>query len=348
MTVLALDGVLDAADVALTAAAIADVQRPDGSIPWFTGGHLDPWDHVQAAMGLAVGGRHDDAAAAYRWSRDTQRPDGTWAAKYVDGQVVDARADANFTAYIATGVWHQWLSTGDTAFLAELWPTVRRALDAVVSMQRPDGSVAWQRSDDGTLSPESLVTGAASVHLSLRCGLALATVVGDDVEWAAPAARLRHALDRHPERFTPKTRFSMDWYYPVLGGSLPIDVAQARLDARWHDFVVPGHGARCVDDQPWVTGGESAELALALDAAGRPDDARRVLADLQHLRRDDGTYWTGYQLVEEIFWPDEQTTWTGSTVLLALDALTRTTPAHGLFRGEGLPAVTREAAPCAC
>ena len=26
-------------------------QRPSGEIPWFDGGHTDPWDHTEAAMG---------------------------------------------------------------------------------------------------------------------------------------------------------------------------------------------------------------------------------------------------------------------------------------------------------
>ncbi len=339
----ALPGVMDRDQVAATAAAIVDVQSDDGAIAWFVGGHLDPWDHVQAAMGLTVAGCWQDAAAAYRWSRESQRPDGTWAVRYEQGTVTDHATDANFTAYVATGVWHHWRSTADVDFVRSMWPTVRAALDAVVAMQRPDGAVAWLRHADGRLVAEALVTGNASIHLSLRCGLALAAVVGEpQPEWAFAAARLRHALDEHEDAFEPKTRFSMDWYYPVLGGALRADLAHHRLQSRWADFVVEGRGARCVDDQPWVTGGETAELVLALDAAGRADDALRILADVQHLRRSDGTYWTGYQMEQDVFWPDEQTTWTGGTMLLALDAVTRTTAAHGLFRGEGLPLPTTD------
>ena len=32
---------------------IAEVQRPDGMIPWFEGGHCDPWNHVESAMALS-------------------------------------------------------------------------------------------------------------------------------------------------------------------------------------------------------------------------------------------------------------------------------------------------------
>ena len=47
---------LSSSDVLATAHAIADVQRADGMIPWFEGGHCDPWNHVEAAMALSACG----------------------------------------------------------------------------------------------------------------------------------------------------------------------------------------------------------------------------------------------------------------------------------------------------
>ena len=29
-------------------------QRENGEIPWFEGGHTDPWNHTEAAMGLSL------------------------------------------------------------------------------------------------------------------------------------------------------------------------------------------------------------------------------------------------------------------------------------------------------
>lgn len=341
-----LTGLLDAGLVSATADSIEAVQRPNGAIAWFDGGHLDPWDHVQAAMGLDVAGRTEAAEAAYMWSARAQRPDGSWATRYVgtDLDTVDDDAtDANFTAYLATGIWHHWQRTTDLDFVEALWPAVAAALDVVVSMQADDGTVRWTRGVDGQLADESLVTGNASIHLSLRCGVALATLVGESrPAWKQAAVRLRTALDHHEERYAAKTRFSMDWYYPVLGGALSAADASKRLDARWDDFVVPQQGVRCVDDSPWVTGGETCELVLALDACDRGDEARRLFADIQRLRADDGSYWTGYVYPDDAFWPIEQATWTGATMLLAADALSRTTPANGLFRGEDLPVLTHE------
>ena len=123
----------------------------------------------------------------------------------------------------------------------------------------------------------------------------------------------------------------MDWYYPVLGGALTGEAARDRLAADWDRFVVPGLGARCVDDHPWVTGAETCELALALAAAGQPDAALEQVAAMQHLRHDDGSYWTGYVYPDDARWPVERTTWTAAAVVVAADALSGATAASGLF-----------------
>jgi hypothetical protein len=47
-------------------------------------------------------------------------------------------------------------------------------------------------------------------------------------------------------------------------------------------------------------------------------------------------------------WPVERTTWTGAAMILAADALSRTTAASGIFRGIGLPRGLEGEYDCAC
>jgi hypothetical protein len=129
----------------------------------------------------------------------------------------------------------------------------------------------------------------------------------------------------------------MDWYYPVLGGAVRGDRGRALLASRWDDFVVDGLGALCVSDEPWVTGAETCELALAFDTIGDPDTATELVRVMQHLRDGDGSYWTGYQFAERINWPDEHSTWTGAAVILAVDALSGASGGSGIFRADALP-----------
>jgi hypothetical protein len=154
--------------------------------------------------------------------------------------------------------------------------------------------------------------------------------------WELAAGRLGHALREHRDGFLDKSTFSMDWYYPVLGGAVRGPDGQALLASRWDDFVVPGLGVRCVDSNPWVTGAETCELALALDALDERECAWRMFAAAQHLRQPDGSYWTGYVYADRVSWPAEHTTFTTAAALLAHDALTEVTGGAGVVRGTGL------------
>jgi hypothetical protein len=343
-------GLLSAADVAATAASIARVQEGSGAIPWFPGGHCDPWDHIECAMALTVAGLLDEAHAAFDYLRRTQRPDGSWPAKVTGGVVEDGSFETNQCAYIAVGVWHHLLVTGDRGFAVRMWPTVRSALDLVTSFATDRGEISWSVSAEGRPRDEALLTGSSSTHHSLRCGLALADLLdAPQPEWEIATGRLGHVILEHPEAFLDKSRFSMDWYYPVLGGAVRGSAAPAALMARWDDFVVPGLGIRCVADEPWVTGAETAELVIALDAVGMTEQAVEVFTAMQHLRAADGAYWTGWQFANNVNWPAEHSTWTAAAVILAADALSRATPGGAVFATDNLPRGLRlGGAGCGC
>lgn len=340
--------VLTRAQVEQTAASIAAAQEPSGAIPWCPGEHTDVWNHLESAMALMVGGQRDAAERAFAWARATQRADGSWPMKIVAGEVEDHSGETNMSAYVAVATWHHWLVERDEAFVRLMWPTVRRALDFVVSMQLPFGGIAWSQewADDepARVNEDSLLAGSSSIHHSLRAGVALAELVGEtQVEWELAGGRLAHALREHRDLFLDKSNFSMDWYYPVLGGAVRGPEAHALLAERWDIFVEPGLGIRCVSENPWVTGAETCELVMALDALGDRARALQLLADMQHLRTADGSYWTGYVLPsgpgeQGVNWPVEQTTYTAAAVVLAVDALGEGTPGADIMRGATLAA----------
>jgi hypothetical protein len=311
--------------VRATVRAIAAEQGRDGALPWFRGGQLDPWDSVEAAMALDVGGEHARAVAAYRWLARRQRPDGSWAAEYRDGAETSPAVESNHAGYLAVGAWHSWLATRDEALVAELWPVVRRGLDLVVRMQLDSGAVGWALRPDGTPDDTALLTGNASLFQALRCGIALAGLTGEpQPDWELAVTGLGTALRTDPGAFADRSRSSM-------AGAVTGEAARARLAADWDRFVVPGLGTRCVADHPWVTGAETCELALALVVAGQPEAAREQVAAMQHLRHDDGSYWTGLVYADDARWPVERPTWTAAAVVLAVDALAGAGPASGLF-----------------
>jgi hypothetical protein len=337
-----------------TAASIAAEQEPSGAIPWSRGEHTDVWNHLESAMALMVGDQREAAERAFAWVRDTQRADGSWPMKIVAGEVEDHSGETNMSAYLAVALWHHWLVARDEAFVRETWPTVRRALDWVVSLQLPFGGIAWsqewQDGEPAKVNAEALLAGSSSIHHSLRAGVALAELVGEpQPEWELAGGRLGHALREHRDLFLDKSTFSMDWYYPVLGGAVRGEAAHRLLAERWDTFVEPGLGVRCVSTNPWVTGAETCELVLALEAIGDRERAARLLADMQHLRTEEGSYWTGNVWPDEAHWPHEQTTYTAAAVVLAVDALSEGTPGADIMRGTTLaPDFAELALECGC
>jgi len=330
-------GILTPAQCRQTAQSIAAIQLSSGEIPWSIAGHTDPWDHVECAMALTAAGLVEQARAAYEWSRTRQRSDGSWAIQYRRGIIEDANSDSNFCAYIATGVWHHVLITGDRAFAERMWPTVRGAIDFVLNLQAGTGEIYWAQGPNGVFD-EALLTGCASTFHSIRCALALADFVDEpQPEWEVAVGRLGHAITAHPDAFTEKPRHSMDWYYPILTGAVRGATAHDRIAGRWSDFVVDGLGIRCVDDRPWVTGAETCELVMALDAMGDRHRAHQQFAAMQHLREVDGSYWTGLVFSDGKRWPVERTTWTGAAMILAADSLSETTSGSGIFRDDAFP-----------
>ncbi len=316
---------------------IRRVQLADGNIPWFAGGKTDPWDHVEAAMGLAIGGETGAAERAYHWLYRRQLEDGSWWANYRGNTPLSReQRETNFIAYAATGIWHQFLITADRDFLARFYPMVRKAIDFVLDFQAPGGEIYWAVNTDNSPERDALVTGCCSIYKSLECAINCAVTLQEDCSaWLAARERLGTALRFHPENFDrtweSKARYSMDWFYPVLSGVFSGAEARQRLEQKWPVFVEQNLGCRCVSDEPWVTVAESCELTLALLAAGDRATAVNLYSWLQQFLDADGGYWTGYVFPDRAIWPEEKTTWTAAAVLLAADALTGHSAAARLF-----------------
>lgn len=330
--------VMSAGELLETAQWLASLQRCSGLIPWFEGGHGDPWNHVEAAMALATAGRFAEAELAYDWLVSSQRADGAWHNYYVAGGdrvevPSDVKLDTNVCAYVATGAWHHWMLTRDRGFVETMWPVVERALDFVLSMRRPDGAIVWARYPHVRPWNYALLTGSSSIVHSMRCALGLADVLGKErPQWEEAADRLAALVASDPSAFEPKDRWSMDWYYPVLAGIVTNSEGAALLKRRYDDFALDDCGIRCVNDQPWVTAAETSECAIAHCAVGALDTACDLFGAAQRHRLPDGSYYTGIVYPNRDTFPhQERTSYTAAAVILAADALSSTTTASGLF-----------------
>jgi hypothetical protein len=328
-------------------ACILELQRADGAIPWFDGGVVDPWNHTEAAMGLATMGELAAARRAHTFLADTQQTDGSWwgeygtlvpieDGKYASGTTPKRIRDTNFCAYPATGLWHYYLITGDLAHLADTFPMIERAINWVLEWQSEHGEIRWSADDSVSPENDSLFTGSCSIYKSLesaiRCAHALRR---NPARWVAARNALGVAIRDKPERFDrtwgSKAEYAMDWYYPVHSGALDGEAARARIRERYDEFVIAEVGCRCVSAVPWVTIAESSELAVALARIGLGSKAHEIFTWQHRWRNATGAYWMGHQYAEGKPWPAECPAWTAGAIILAADALGGLTPASRLF-----------------
>jgi hypothetical protein len=327
-------GILSDEEINHTATHLASLQLSSGQIPWFVGGHCDPWNHVEAAMALTVSGHLDGARRAYRWLALNQLGDGSWFNYYLGERAKDSRLDTNVCAYVAAGVYHYLLATDDVDFAASMWPSVERAIEFVLRWQLNGGTIRWSLDSLGRPESYALLTGSSSIFHSLRCAVALGARLGlQRPAWELAAGRLGHAAAHHPGAFAPKNEFAMDWYYPIFSGALGGAAGEKRIADGWERHVMEDYGVRCVSTSDWVTAAETAECVLALDALGLTGQALDLFACTARHRREDGAYWTGLAYPDRVTFPHAETTsYTAAAIILAADALTSSSKASGLFR----------------
>lgn len=312
---------------------IESLQREDGDIPWHEDGKTDPWDLVESIMGLNIGHRFDASNRAFEWLKQNQNPDGSWYSSYINGTPEDRTCETHMAAYISVGLFHTWLINKDTQFISYMWPVMEKGIEYAISLQTPGGEIYWAKSPEGKVDPMSLLAGSSSIYMSLKAGLALCAVLGEQKPaWQKAYKKLEKSLQENIHNYNvTKARFSMYWFYPVLVGAMTGKKASQRIKKYWNKYIVEGQGARCVSDEPWVTIAETCELVLALNGMGEHEKAAIVFSWIQDRVYEDKTYWCGYTYPDMVIWPEEKISWTNAVVLMAADSLYKLTPAANLF-----------------
>ena len=189
-----------AAEVADTAAWIASVQLPNGMIPWFPGGHADPWNHIEAAMALVLAGRRRRGRAGLRVAgvhpaagRDLVPllPGRRRRGPAPGPQRLRLRGHRGLVALPA--------APATSGCLESMWPVVEGAVGFVLRLQQPGGEVLWSMDPDGHLGRYALLTSTSSIHHSLRCAVAVAERLGfERPEWELAADRMVDAIVHRP------------------------------------------------------------------------------------------------------------------------------------------------------
>jgi len=228
-------------------------QCRDGLIPWFAEGPADPWNHVEAAMAIAVSGEFAATRRALMWLAENQNGDGSWWSKYsADSRADRARVDTNAVAYLACGARLYLLASDDRQFVEELFPCLQRALDYVCDWQSADGAAAV--GDRCRPQPSARFPARRQLVGTDELGSWRGTGRGVRARSAALASRGRSPRDADQPTRGPlhrQVRVRHGLVLPVLAGALGRAEAQARLEARRSEFFLPGEGVLCRCDGRW-------------------------------------------------------------------------------------------------
>lgn len=316
---------------------LVDVQFLSGAIPSNQDGSHDPWDHLEALMGLTTLGYKTQALKGLNWMVSNQNQDGSWYNLYQDEKPLELNKQTNYAAYVAVAVWHFYLINNDVNFLQEFWEPVKKGILFSLSLQHDNGAIAWNIDEFEKIDEDYLLTGCSSIAKSLECAIAICQALGDqnyESEWRIAHSKLIEALENPSGIFDLKkdrSRFSMDWYYPILGGINSQKRINSLTTKIKDSFWIQGLGIKCVSHEPWVTVAETSECSIAYKKIGKDKIALELLHNAISIVDSKGIPYMGWQFHENIYWPDETPSWTSAACILAADANNRLTSGAGLF-----------------
>ena len=308
-----------------------------GAIPSNQDGSHDPWDHLEAVMGLTTLGYYDQALKGLHWMAANQNEDGSWYNLYQDEEPLELNKQTNYASYIAVAVWHFYLLNNDINFLQTFWEPVKKGILFSLSLQNNNGAIAWNIDEFQKIDEDYLLTGCSSIAKSLECAIAICQILewqSLESEWRAAHSKLITALE-HPSKIfdlkKDRSRFSMDWYYPILGGVNSKQRIASLITNIEDSFWIKGLGIKCVSDEPWITVAETSECSIAYKKIGEDKIALELLHNAIAIVDREGIPYMGWQFHENIYWPEETPSWTSAACILAADANYKLTPGANLF-----------------
>jgi len=316
---------------------IKSIQLESGAIPSNDDGSHDPWDHIESIMGLNFANEYESSKLAFEWLLNNQNKDGSWYSKYIDEIPIEKNKPSHFAPYISVAALHFYKIFLDKEYLESLWPTVQSAINFSINLQIQNGTIPWSIDKNHEIEKDYLLTGSSSILKSIECALAISKIIKktNNIEhWSRSYDALSKAIKDPPGKFDllkDRTRFSMDWYYPILSGCLDNKQIEFYVEKIFRDFYIKDIGIKCVIEEPWVTVAETCEFIICLMISGRNDDAKKLLTDILNISDDNQIPYMGWQYEENIFWPEEKPSWTSAALIIAADSVMGLSEAKDLF-----------------
>jgi len=285
-------------------------QSPSGAIFWDEKAKCDPWDHCECLIALAIYEEWEHFWRGVNWFFTNLNEDGLIYAEFQNEKPSKLHYESHHAPYIIIPLIQASLIDQEQDYKKiltnEQLLKLENVFEALNEFKDEDGYFYWAKDSNG-YSDNSLITASMSILLSLA---------------AKDKSLPMFNIDMWQEKFNrdgiDRSRFSMDFYYPFLAG---IKNNRKEFLDLLDNYYVKGLGVKCVAEEPWVTIAESSECVISALIHGNENIAKEIFNDIQQFQNKDGIFPTGYQYHMEIFWPDENSTWTNAAVIIAAHAL---------------------------
>lgn len=253
------------------------------------GGYGYCWgrDAAYIVHALDVAGRHDMAAAFYKWAARVQEPSGVWYQRYwVTGEVGPSWGliQIDETGSILWGLWQHIEMTGNDQLLRDLWPCIEKGAGFLIRFRDPETGLlqaSWdlweERYGIHTYSCAAVYGGlSGAARLAHRLGQAEQAQVWQGVADELQAAVMEHCWSGLHNRFLRSINLRVpEWtrHDRVLGGRVrELPPPPGHL---YPEYAIP--------DDATV---DASLLGLAVPfALCRPDDPR-IVTTVEAIERD--------------------------------------------------------------
>ena len=285
-------------------------QSSSGAIFWDEKGKCDPWDHCECLIALAIYEEWEHFWRGVNWFFTNLNEDGLIYAEFQNEKPSKLHYESHHAPYIIMPLIQASLIDKEQDYKKiltnEQLLKLENIFEVLNDFKDEDGYFYWAKDSNG-YSDNSLITASMSIFLSL---------VAKDKSF--PKFNTEMWQEKFNRDGVDRSRFSMDFYYPFLAG---IKNNKKEFLDLLDNYYVKGLGVKCVAEEPWITIAESSECVISALIHDNENIAKKIFNDIQQFQNKDGIFPTGYQYDMEIFWPEENSTWTNAAVIIAAHAL---------------------------
>ena len=293
-------------------------QKEDGEILWDDKGKWDFWDHCECLIALSIYEEWDAFNKGLDFCLNKINQEGLVKSQYKNGVITQDYFEAHHAPYIYLPLLQKYYIDNDLNYLSSYRSEIHQIYKGTLKFKDAEGFYHWALDKNG-LADDTLITSSCSLELSRRAYNMICVLINneefiDQEEIISPTKLKSNKFDRGG---ISRARFSMDSYYPILCNC----GTEQDVDKLLNKFYVKGLGIKCVEEEPWVTFAESSECIMALHKIGLSKQAKKIFNEVLKHKNSEGYFPTGYQYDLDVYWPEEDSTWTNAAIIMAADCL---------------------------